>query len=101
MAQSQSKNLTKFILLGAAIAAVIFLILRLNKNGPGAVVMGDEVTPIAPITLDSSFFIGQKFKNLRGYGQYPVRPGIMGRENPFLEPTRGELKAMGVAGSSR
>lgn len=101
MAEKQSKNLTKLVLLGVAIAAAIFLVWRLNKGGKVGVILGDEVKEIAPVTIDSSVLSGQKFKNLRGYGAYPVKPGITGRENPFVEPTKQELKAMGMIGRDR
>lgn len=93
-------NVTKLVIMGVAIAAIVFLIWRLSGSEQAGITFSNEAM-IEPVTVDSSVFNGQKFKNLRGYGQYPVNPGIVGRENPFVEPTKQELKAMGIMEKSR
>jgi hypothetical protein len=46
---------------------------------------GFEKLPAIPaFDFESRFLNDPKFTNLTQHGELPVRPGIMGRENPFL-----------------
>lgn len=89
MPKENDKNVLKLALLGVTIVVTLILILKLNPGIPGVPV--EAVNTIAPVKVDSSILGNQKFKELRGYGQYPVRPGKMGRQNPFIPPTKIEL----------
>ena len=89
MPKKNDKNVLKLALLGVTIVVTLILILKLSPGAPS--VPGEAVSTIAPVQVDSSILGNQKFKELRGYGQYPVRPGKMGRQNPFIPPTKTEL----------
>ncbi len=89
MPKKNKKNILKLVVLLILAGAAIFLILKLS---PGAVPLPQEqVESILPIVIDSSVLGTQKFKDLRGFGQYPVRPGKTGRVNPFVQPDKEEL----------
>lgn len=89
MPKKNDNNALKLGLLGIIIAVILILIFKLSPDAPSA--PAEAVGAIVPVQVDSSILGNQKFKELRGFGQYPVRPGKMGRQNPFVPPTKTEL----------
>lgn len=90
MPNREKKTKRQLWLLILAMAGILFLIIRLRSKVPSLEV--EEAQVFAPVTLDTSVIVGNKFKELRAFGAYPIRSGRVGRENPFIPPSLKELE---------
>ena len=89
MAKKDNKNIFKLAALVVLAGVSVFLILKLSPAAQPPSI--ENVKIIAPVSVDSAAFNTPKFKNLRGFGEYPVRSGKTGRQNPFMPPSKQEL----------
>lgn len=90
MPNREKKNKIQLLILILVMAGILFLIIRLRSKVPSLEV--EEAQVFAPVTLDTSVMVGNKFKELRAFGAYPIRSGRVGRKNPFIPPKPEELE---------
>ena len=94
MDKFQKKNKILLLILGMVILGTIILIWFIRRSEE-VVAPTAEIKIFTPVAVPTEVLRGAAFLELRAFGVYPLRPGRMGRENPFIKPTKEELKQIG------
>lgn len=79
------------LILGTVILGTAVLIWFIKRSGEIAAPTA-EIKIFTPVAVPTEVFSGAAFSKLRAFGAYPLHSGKMGRENPFIKPTKEELK---------
>jgi len=91
--EAQQKQKKQLILIGVIIAITIGVLLysKKGKSKPSATTVGSDV-PVVSVNkqlsgienLDLSILLEDSFVDLKKIEGYPIDPGDVGRDNPFI-----------------
>lgn len=79
------------MILALAILGIGFFIFRL-RGKKALPLPSPQVETFEAVTPEAEVLRSEDFRKLRAFGDYPLRPGKMGRENPFIPPAREETE---------